>query len=67
MKEIRSVGKEEFLVKPLLRDATKRNLHVAIEALLDVGSFIISREGLVLSLQLPRGRKEARRTWSDWH
>jgi len=29
----------------LVIDATERNFHVAIEALLDVGSFIISRKG----------------------
>jgi len=43
--KVREMSKEEFLSNPLVIDATERNFQVAIEALLDVGSFIISKKG----------------------
>jgi len=45
LSKVRGMSKEEFLSNPLVVDATERNFHVAIEALLDTGSFIISRKG----------------------
>ncbi len=45
LSKIREMNRGEFLSNPLVIDATERNFHVAIEALLDVGSFIIARKG----------------------
>ncbi|RDD53660.1 MAG: DUF86 domain-containing protein [Candidatus Korarchaeota archaeon NZ13-K] len=45
LSKVKEMSKEEFLSNPLVIDATERNFHVAIEALLDTGSFIISKKG----------------------
>lgn len=45
LSNIREMSKEEFLSNPLVVDATERNVHAAIEALLGTGSFIISKKG----------------------
>jgi uncharacterized protein YutE (UPF0331/DUF86 family) len=42
---IRQMGSERFLVEPLAEDAAERNLHVVIEALIDIGNYIIARQG----------------------
>ncbi|PLJ78458.1 MAG: hypothetical protein B7L53_00460 [Thermofilum sp. NZ13] len=57
--KVREMSKEEFLSNPLVIDATERNFQVAIEALLDVGSFIISKKGW------PR-RRGTRRSVGSW-
>ncbi len=45
LSRIREMGREYFFSDPLVIDAAERNFQVAIEALLDVGSFIIAKKG----------------------
>ncbi len=45
LSRIREMGRKYFFSNPLVIDTTERNFHVAIEAPLDVGSFIIAKKG----------------------
>ena len=45
LRSLQSVEEEEFLKNPLVSSTVERAFHLAIEALLDVGHFIIRREG----------------------
>ncbi|RLI09918.1 hypothetical protein DRO33_06125 [Candidatus Bathyarchaeota archaeon] len=45
LKSIRSMGRERYFSDPFVMDSTERNFQVAIEAVLDVGSFIVARKG----------------------
>lgn len=46
LERIRSLGEEAFLSDPILQAATVRYLQVGIEAMLDIASHVIAREGL---------------------
>ncbi len=45
LKSIRSMGRERYFSDPFVMDSAERNFQVAIEAVLDVGSFIIAKKG----------------------
>ncbi len=45
LEHARAAGRQAFLQDPLLRAATERALQIAIEACLDIGHHVISREG----------------------
>jgi len=55
LEDIRSRGREAFLSDPILQSAAERNLQVAIEAMLDMASHIIAREGFAV----PKTYREA--------
>ena len=46
LERIRSLGEEAFLSDPILQAAAVRYLQVGIEAMLDIASHVIAREGL---------------------
>jgi uncharacterized protein YutE (UPF0331/DUF86 family) len=46
LERIRSLGEEAFLSDSILQAATVRYLQVGIEAMLDIASHVIAREGL---------------------
>jgi len=45
LKKIRSLGRERYFTDPFVMDSAERNFHVAIESILDVSSFLISKKG----------------------
>jgi uncharacterized protein YutE (UPF0331/DUF86 family) len=48
LEEIRSRGREAFLSDSILQSASERYLQIGIEAILDLATHIIAREGLAI-------------------